>query len=223
MEIHRKAQLVLAGVALLVAIPAGAGEKVQIKGSTSIELPKPKHILEDGKTVRRYDGPSGRSEYEGGSMPGGVMLNNSPQSDKKLKEAIDKKKNWIFINPYEMQFDSKTEEFLQGEKGTGLYNHRLMKDDEKGVVERFIKEKNPERENETSGTEGSKDPETGGKLEPVGKRELDPSAEPEATLLLTPEREHSGGVRNVYRARDCALREGGEGVWRPPRLAPTAV
>ena len=137
-------------VALLVTVPAlgtlGA-EKVQITGSATIELPKPSHILEGSKYNRNYDGPSGRSTLEGGTGPM-MPANNNPQSDKKLKEAMDKKKNWIFVNPYEMQFDSKTEEFLKGEKGTGLYNHRLMSSEEKTVLDRFISERKPEREAE---------------------------------------------------------------------------
>src|SRR5688500_18057700 len=110
MEIHRKVKVRALSVALLVAVPAFGAEKIQITGSTTIELPKPSHILEESKRNRGHDGPSGRSTFEGGMVPM-MPANNNPQSDKKLKEAIDKKKNWIFVNPYEMQFDNKTEEF----------------------------------------------------------------------------------------------------------------
>lgn len=153
MEIRQKAKIAVWSVALLVAAPVAAGEKVQITGSTSIQLPKPTHILEDAKRVRAHDGPSGRSEIEGGVSATGPLINNSPQVDKKLLDAIDKKKNWIFVNPYESQFDSKTEEFLKGERGTGLYNHRLMKEEDKGVVERFVQERSAERDAEMNRSE----------------------------------------------------------------------
>lgn len=155
MEIHQKAKIAVWSVALLVAVPLAAGEKVQITGSTSIELPKPTHILEDAKRVRAHDGPSGRSEIDGGVPTTGPLINSSPQIDKKILDAIDKKKNWIFVNPYESQFDSRTEEFLKGERGTGLYNHRLMKEEDKGVVERFVQERNTDRETESNRTESS--------------------------------------------------------------------
>ena len=148
MEIHRKAKVGALGVALLLAVPAPGAEKIQITGSTAIELPKPSHILQDSKYNRNHEGPSGRSTFEGGMAPMMPANNSNPQSDKRLKEAIDKKKNWIFVNPYEMQFDNKTEEFLKGEKATGLYNHRLMSSEEKTVLDRFISERKPEREAE---------------------------------------------------------------------------
>jgi hypothetical protein len=148
MEIQRKAKVAALSVALVMAVPVFGAEKVQITGSTTIELPKPSHILQDSKYNRNHDGPSGRSTFEGGMTPMMPANNNNPQSDKQLKEAIDKKRNWIFVNPYEMQFDNKTEEFLKAEKGTGLYNHRLMSSEEKTVLERFISERKPEREAE---------------------------------------------------------------------------
>jgi hypothetical protein len=148
MDIHLKAKRIAAGLAFLFAVPIFAGEKVQITGSTSIELPKPNQILEDAKRSRIREGPSGRSEYEGGAIQASPLINSgtNPGSQRKLKDALDRQKNWIFANPYEMQFDNKTEEFLKGEKGTGLYNHRLMKTEEKGMVDRFLHEK--QRDNE---------------------------------------------------------------------------
>jgi hypothetical protein len=133
-------------MALLVAVPSFGAEKIQIRGSTTIELPKPSHILEEAQRNRNHDGPSGRSTFEGGIAPMTPVPNSNPGADKKVREAIDRKKNWIFINPYEMQFDSKTEEFLKGEKGTALYNHRLMNSEEKTVLDRFMEEKKPDHE-----------------------------------------------------------------------------
>jgi cell division protein FtsN len=152
MEIHQKAKGFAAGLALLVAAPLLAGEKVQITGSTSIEIPKPNQIMENGRSSRLPDRPSGRSEYEGAAIQYSPMINSgaSPEAQKKVKDALDKQKNWIFVDPYKMQFDNKTEEFYKGEKGTGLYNNHLMKTEEKSVVERFLQEKNRDRESDNS-------------------------------------------------------------------------
>jgi hypothetical protein len=151
MEIRRKTRILGAAVALAISAPAFAGEKIQIKGSTSVELPKPTHVLEDAKKNRMHEGPSGRADLGGGPPPISPFLNTNPQADKKFREMIDKKKNWIFVNPYEMQYDTKTEQFMKGEKGTGLYSHRLMQTEEKGIVERFLQEKNNnQREPEAS-------------------------------------------------------------------------
>lgn len=147
MEIHRIPGLVCAMTTLLLAAThVFSAEKIQITGSTSVQLPKPNEVLENSRKGRNFDGPSVRSTYEGSLLPGGPVMPSNPQADKKFKEAIDKKKNWIFVNPYETQYDSKTQEFLKGEKATALYNHPLMKDDEKGVVQRFIEEKKQDRE-----------------------------------------------------------------------------
>jgi hypothetical protein len=151
MEIHQKAKGFAAGLAFLVAMPLLAGEKVQITGSTSIEIPKPNQLLESGRSSRLTDRPSGRSEYEGAAIQYSPMINSaSPEAQKKVKDALDKQKNWIFVDPYKMQFDSKTEEFYKGEKGTGLYNNHLMKSEEKSVVERFLQEKNRDRESDNT-------------------------------------------------------------------------
>lgn len=148
--VHRSTrQFAALSAALALAfliLPTWGAEKVQIRGSTTIELPKPKNSLEEIRTFRLDNGPTGQSEYEGGVSAAAPVNNNAPQLDKKLQEMIDKKKNWIFINPYEMQFDSKTEEFMKGEKGTGLYDHRLMQDEEKTVLEKFMDEKKHDRE-----------------------------------------------------------------------------
>jgi hypothetical protein len=158
MEIHRKAKIGVFSVALLVVVPSFSAEKIQITGSTAIELPKPSHILEESKRNRAHDGPSGRATFEGGMAPTPLM-NNNPAADKKFKEALDRKKNWIFVNPYEMQFDNRTEEFLKGEKGTALYNHRLMSSEEKTLLDRFMEEKKPDRESQE--TEGADQHENG--------------------------------------------------------------
>lgn len=159
MGIHHKARLAVTIAALSVCVPAFGAEKVHITGSTSVLLPKPTDAIEESKRLRIHDGPSGRSEYEGG-LPGTMTPapSTSPQADKKFMDALDKKRNWIFMNPYETQYDSKTEQFLRGEKGTGLFSHRLMQSDDKGIVERFIQERNPDRETLSSERLDNEDP-----------------------------------------------------------------
>lgn len=153
MEIHGKSRLLLLAAALLAAMPAFAAEKIQITGSTSVQIPKPSEILEDPKKGRSYDGPSGRSTYEGAILPQNpTPLLNNPLADKKYRDAIDRKKNWIFIPPNESH-DYKTEQFLKGEKGTGLYNHPLMQQEEKGVVQRFIEHDKNGRKDDTGGND----------------------------------------------------------------------
>jgi hypothetical protein len=173
MVIRQKFQLAalgaVFGAAFLLISAADAGEKVQIKASTAIELPKPKHTLEEMKSLRGAEAPNGRSVYEGGVAAGTPVYNNSsPLMDKKLKEMLDKKKNWIFVNPYEMQFDSKTAEFMEGEKATGLFDHRLMQDEEKTVLEKFVDEKNPDREGDLD--EKEREPDFAARKEMLGLR-----------------------------------------------------
>lgn len=130
----------MAAVAGLMAGSAlFAGEQVQFKGSTSVELPKPKRPLDDSRSLR--------TEPERPNLEGGFVtppaIDNSPLSDRKLRESMDKKKNWIYANPYEEHFDTKTEQFMKGEKGTGLYENQWMNSKEdKSLVQKFLEEKN---------------------------------------------------------------------------------
>ena len=160
MEVGRKIAVVSAGFALLWAASLSAGEKVQFRGSTSIALPKPTRSLEDARSVHMSEGPSGQGEYES-NMPAGGTPATNPQVDKKLKEFLDKKKNWIFVNPYEDNYDAKTEEFMKGEKDTGLYEHRLLKEEDKGVMEKYLEERSPYREEEADPESRGRDAERG--------------------------------------------------------------
>lgn len=170
MRAQRKTPVAIAGMALLLAVSVTAGEKVQFQGSTSISLPKPTRALEEGRGPRLSESPSGRSEYESG-MGTGAPVMTSPQTDKKMKEFLDKKKNWIFVNPYGDQYDAKTEEFMKGEKGTGLFEHRLMKEEDKSVMEKFLDERKPHREDETNPEERGREAERGPNAE--GSRSTD--------------------------------------------------
>ena len=185
MENHLRAKIVAALAAVLLSSVAFAGEKVQITGSTSVLLPKPTDALQESKRSRRIDGPSGRSEYEGGLPQSGPVLNTSPEAEKKVLDMLDKKKNWIFANPYEMQFDSKTEEFLKGEKGTGLFNHRLMKDDDKSLLERYFTEKKSDHDVSGSKPESDNSADRQGKEHQYGnlKSQEPPDDKPNSTKL----------------------------------------
>ena len=79
-------------------------------------------------------------------MAAGTAQTATPQMDKQMKEFLDKKKNWIFVNPYENNYDAKTEEFMEGEElsvmaitdGTGVLplvpaqDHKRLLDGDKG-------------------------------------------------------------------------------------------
>ena len=161
MRARLKIPVAMAGIALLFAASMTAGEKVQFQGSTSISLPKPTRTLEDGRNSRLPESASGQGEYETGMGHVSPPVMTTPQTDKKLKEFLDKKKNWIFVNPYENQYDAKTEEFMKGDKATGLSEHRLLKEEEKGVMERFLDERNPRREEEMNSEERGRESEHG--------------------------------------------------------------
>jgi hypothetical protein len=160
MRARRKITNALAGLALLFAASLTAGEKVQFRGSTSIALPKPTRSLEDARSTRLPEGRGGQDETDA-ALGISAPVATTPQMDKKLKEFLDKKKNWIFVNPYENQYDAKTEEFMEGEKSTGLYEHRLLKEEDKGVMEKFLQERSPYREDEGDPEKRAKDPEHG--------------------------------------------------------------
>src|SRR6185437_3978659 len=113
----RRQLALLAGAALLSSLAVRGGEQVQIRGSTDIVLPKPTRTFEDS---RKYK--IDREEHS--DIEGGFIAPPAPEGsalmDKRARELLDKKKNWIFMNPYEPQYDSKTAEFMKGEKSTGL-------------------------------------------------------------------------------------------------------
>ncbi len=148
-------------MAMVLAASIEAGERVQFRTSTSVELPTPKRDFEESRTLRTPEGPNGRSEYDSGAAAAGMNVHRNPQADKKLKEYLDKKKNWIFVNPYKTQYDSKTEEFMKGEKGTGLYEHRMMEEEKKSVMEEYLDEKNPKRDRESDPSVRDGPPEPG--------------------------------------------------------------
>jgi len=125
---------------LLWVAAAAAEDKVEFKGSTSYELPKPNRNIEPTRT---YKGGAEKGDSDlGGGFISPPPAAGSPVITKKYKEMMDKKQNWIFVNPYKDPYDSKTTEFMKGEKGTGLYNQKWMKDkDDKSQVEKFLAEK----------------------------------------------------------------------------------
>jgi hypothetical protein len=185
MTLRWKAQWAVAGCICLFAASPFAGEKVQFKGSTSIELPKPKRSFEDSRVMRLPEAPSGENAYNAG-VAAGTPVNTTPMLDKRLKEFLDKKKNWIFVNPYEMQFDSKTEEFMQGEKGTGLYENHLMKEEDKSVMEKYLNERNPSRDKDPDSRGPDRESDHGGRAEMIKAMEhSDPASEPVVFSKMT--------------------------------------
>jgi hypothetical protein len=119
-----------------------AQDRAEFKGSTSVELPKPKRTVDD---MRKMNSSAGRPELDGSGISA-PPVENSPLANRKIREELDKKKNWIFMNPYEDHFDSKTAEFMKGEKGTGLYDSPLMQEGEKTAVQKFLEEKDKNRD-----------------------------------------------------------------------------
>jgi hypothetical protein len=119
-----------------------AQERAEFKGSTSVELPKPKRTVND---LRQMKSSPGRPDLDSSGV-NAPPVENSPLANRKIREELDKKKNWIFMNPYEDHFDSKTAEFMKGEKGTGLYDSPLMQEDEKTAVQKFFDEKDKNRD-----------------------------------------------------------------------------
>jgi hypothetical protein len=110
-------------------------ERLELKGSTEVDLPKPKRTI---NTDRRLNDQADRPTVE--SAPSAPARNdNSPLVTKKLLHEIDRQKNWIYMDPREAHFDRKTEEFMKGEKGTGLYDNRFMQsDDDRTMVQKFM-------------------------------------------------------------------------------------
>ncbi|HEX7862828.1 MAG TPA: hypothetical protein VF773_21025 [Verrucomicrobiae bacterium] len=150
MEIHRKA-IIAALLGCAVLSPSiHAGDKVHITGgSTSITVPKPNEVLKESERYRPYDSPSLRPHFDSSAPPiVSPFPGTSPQAEKKFREALDKEKNWIFVNPYKSNHDQKTDDFLKGEKNSALYNHPLMKDADKSVVDQYVDERKPDREHQ---------------------------------------------------------------------------
>lgn len=140
-EVQRVRRAVLV-VAFGVAACLHAGEKVELKGSTEVELPKPKRIFEES---RKYKLETGASELEGGFVPP-PSIHNAPV-DRKLREMLDRRRNWIYENPYETRMDSRTSEILEVDKNSNPLDHRLLQEEEKGMMQRFLEEKNGRTEN----------------------------------------------------------------------------
>lgn len=142
-----KRVVIVSAAALLGCTALRAAEKAQFEGSTTVELPKPKRSFEESRRLDLkpdHPGPDGAFSTVAPS-------DTAPLTTKRLREELDKKKNWIFLNPYENHYDSKTEEFMKGEKGTGLYdNHLMQSQEEKGAVEKYIQEKEGRNSNASS-------------------------------------------------------------------------
>ncbi len=156
----RRISILVAAIFGCAAAVYAADNKVELRGSTELDLPKPKRNID---TDRKLNDQPDRPTPEGALPPGRV--DNSPLLNKKVRQELDKQKNWIFMNPREQQFDSKAEEFMKGEKGTGLYGNRLMQsDDDRTMVQKFLErdqrnrdDKDDDRDNDRSDRSKDKD------------------------------------------------------------------
>lgn len=133
-------------VALGCGLHALAGEKVELRGSTTVELPKPERKIEE---ERRFKFDNAGSELSGGfAAPVGVG-NSNAALDQKMRQMLDRKKNWIFINPYESPRDERTTDILGKDQATGsLGEHHLLKEGEKSAMQKFFEERDTRRSND---------------------------------------------------------------------------
>jgi len=127
------------GAAMLLSGAALAGEKVQIQGSTAAEIPKPTRSLEE-RGFKLDRGEGGKSEVEGG-FAAPPQESNSRLRNRKLRELVDKERNWVFANPYEQAGEGDSENSFGGADGSGLSDHRWMRGEEKSAVEKFLAER----------------------------------------------------------------------------------
>jgi hypothetical protein len=182
-------------VALGCGLLAQAGEKVELRGSTTIELPKPERKIDE---ERRFKFDNGASELSGGfAAPVGVG-NSNAALDQKMRQMLDRKKNWIFVNPYEMNLDERTTEILGKDQATGsLMDHHLLKEGEKSTMQKFFEERDTRRSNdEATEDRGRKEsdfsPASIASDDPEEMRDgRAPKTERNAVLFLSP-RDNSG-------------------------------
>lgn len=136
---HWRIIALFAALALSSGVLGAEQEKVQITGPKTIELPKGRELDLPSRNKVDLERPS----LEGGfAAPPPVQSNSA--LEKKFKDLIDKKKNWIYANPYEDPIDNK--EFLKSDK-----DNKVMIFDPKGrekdrsMVEKYISEKGSEK------------------------------------------------------------------------------
>jgi hypothetical protein len=133
----------IAGVALSAIASLSAAEKVQLRGSTAVELPKPNRAIDESSRFK-FDNSSTMDAATGFLPPPSSGSNGA--LDRKLKEMMDRKKNWIFENPYDRKMDGRSAEILDNEGNSSpLLEHRLLKDESKTAMQRFLEEKESQR------------------------------------------------------------------------------
>jgi len=126
------ATLLVAGACSLCV--AQAGEKLELKSSTTIELPKPREFDYRRNAPNTSTGPS----VDSGSFTP-VAPPPPPTISKKLKELNDKRNNWIFLKPEELLMDEKTSTFFNPkENNSTLLDFNTGADkSEKNAQQRF--------------------------------------------------------------------------------------
>jgi len=135
--------------ALLLLTPAilTAGERVELKSSTTIELPRPRDFEFKRGSTKDIDTPS----PSGGGFIAPPPAANSGALEKELRKLQDKRDNWIFMRPEEILMDNKTAAFLKEKDNNSLLEFKGM-DKEKNAQEKYFEERqkgnNPESDKE---------------------------------------------------------------------------
>ena len=128
-----------AAVIICSSLPGFSAEKdkVKLKGSTDVELPRSRTLESKVGPVFESEGPG----LEGALHTPPPQVN--PRAERKLREARDKERNWIFRDPSESFYDSKTERIfgLGDEDETTLLERGAGQESEKTLVEKFIMNK----------------------------------------------------------------------------------
>jgi hypothetical protein len=175
MVLKRQSFSMSATLAALLFIPSigiRAGEKVEIKSSTTIELPRPREFnyKPDSKEIERPSVNSGVSLPAPAANP--ALLN------KELKKLLDKKDNWIFMRPEEILMDDKTAAFFKDkEKDNPLLNFQMFKQ-EKNAQEKYFESQGKR------GNNAEKDPREDMKLRmEMNRREAEKEKDPNTIVF----------------------------------------
>jgi hypothetical protein len=148
---------ILKVAAMLLAIgcvfsPAFAGEKLELKSSTTIEVPKPRDLDLHRNVPREVNTP----DFGGGAIAP-VPPSQSPLLNKKLKELNDRRNNWIFLKPEEMLMDNKASSFFEEKDSTSLiFDLNSKNKSEKTAQERYWAER--DRTNNRDDSQEGNDP-----------------------------------------------------------------
>ena len=144
-----------AAVAICSSLSSLAAEKdkVKLEGSTDVELPR----------ARAFEGKAGAVfDSEGPGVDGALHApppQVNPRAERKLRQARDKERNWIFQDPSNSFFDSKTERIfgLGDEEDTTLLGQEPGQNSERTLVEKFIMNKQEDGESSSDNRDSNRD------------------------------------------------------------------